>query len=238
MKSKAKISKSEFERVPTGIPGLDNLIEGGLIKGSTTLVSGGAGTGKTILCLQFIKEGLRRGENGMFLTLEEQPKDLLDDVKRFGWDFSEYIKRKEFIVEYKDPFQVTDITSPLLDKIKEHRISRVVVDSTSVMGLYFKDAFEVRKQLFKLLSGLKSSGVTCIMTAELPEETTKLSRFGVEEFIVDGLIILRSLGLTGEFARSLRIVKMRRTKHEEDVHSMEISKEGIKVLPTKRGFKI
>ena len=238
MPKKEKAKSKTFERIPSGIPGLDKLIEGGFIKGSTNLVSGGAGTGKSIFCVQYIMEGLRRGETCMFITLEQKPEDLIGDVVRFGWDLEKYIKDKKFILEYQDPFQMTDITSPLLDKIKEHNVSRVVIDSTAVFGMYYKDAFEVRKQLFKLLSGLKEIGVTSVLTSELPENSKTLARFGVEEFIVDGLILLKSLGLTGEIARSLRVVKMRRTEHDEDIYSIDITSKGIKILPIRRGIKI
>ena len=112
----AKKTKSEdFERIPSGIPGLDKLIEGGFVKGSTVLISGSAGTGKTIFCSQFIMEGLRNGETCMFITLEEKPEDVINDVKRFGWDFKKYISEKKLLLDFQDPFQITDITSPLND---------------------------------------------------------------------------------------------------------------------------
>lgn len=221
--------KDDFERIPSGIPGLDRLMEGGFLKGSTILVSGGAGTGKTIFCSQFILEGLKRGEICMFITLEERPEDIIGDVKRFGWDFEKYVQDKKLILECQDPFQITDITSPLLDKIKEHHIQRVAVDSTAVFGMYYKEVFEVRKQLFKLLTGLKEIGVTSIVTSELPEEATTLGKFGVEEFIVDGVIILHYLGIGEKNYGSLQIRKMRRTNHEKDTYPMEITDKGIAV---------
>jgi len=222
-----KETSKDFERIPSGIPGLDKLIEGGFVKGSTILVSGAAGTGKSIFCAQFLLEGLKRGENCMYITLEERPEDIIGDVKRFGWDFEKYIDSKKLIVEYQDPFQITDITSPLLDKIKEHKIQRVVVDSTAVFGMYYKEAFEVRKQLFKLLNGLKDIGVTSVLTSELPEESKRLGKFGVEEFVVDGVILLHFLGIGEKNYHSLQIRKMRRTNHEKDVYPMEIGKDGI-----------
>jgi len=217
------------ERINSGIPGLDKLIEGGFFRGSTTLISGGAGTGKTIFCAQFIWEGLRKGENCMFITLEEKPSDIIDDVRGFGWDFEKYFKDKRFILEYQDPFQMTDITSPLLDKIKEHNVSRVAIDSTAVFGMYYKDAFEVRKQLFKLLSGLKEIGVTSVLTSEIAEDSKTLARFGVEEFVVDGLIILRLLSVGKNVTRTLEVRKMRRTVIDASLHSFEFTKKGIEV---------
>ena len=222
-----KSKASDFERVPSGIPGLDKLMEGGFAKGSTTLVSGAAGTGKTIFCSQFIWEGLQKGETCMFITLEERPEDILGDVQRFGWDFEKYMKDKKFFLTYQDPFQITDVTSPLLDEIKQKNVHRVAIDSTAVFGMYYKEAFEIRKQLFKLLTGLKDIGVTSVITSELPEETTILSKFGVEEFIVDGVIMLHFLGIGEASYHSLQIRKMRRTDHDKDVYPMEIGKNGI-----------
>src|SRR3990172_7381554 len=163
------------ERIPSGIPWLDKLIEGGFLKGSSVLVSGGTGTGKTIFCAQFIMEGLRRGEICLYITLEERSEDIVADVAKFGWDFNKYIEEKKLFLEYKDPFQIIDVTSPLLDKILDKKITRVAVDSTSVVGLYFKEASEVRRQLFKLVSGLKGTGVTALITSEIIDEN-RLSR--------------------------------------------------------------
>jgi circadian clock protein KaiC len=228
-KAKEKPKGKSSERINSGIPGLDKLIEGGFFRGSTILISGGAGTGKTIFCSQFIWEGLKRGENCMFITLEERPLDIMDDVRRFGWDFEKYVKDKKLILEYQDPFQMTDITSPLLDKIKEHNVSRVAIDSTAVFGMYYKDAFEVRKQLFKLLSGLKEIGVTSALTSELPEDSKTLARFGVEEFVVDALIVLKILALGKTVTRTLEVRKMRRTTIDASLHSFEFTKRGIEV---------
>jgi circadian clock protein KaiC len=224
-----KAQPNDFERIPSGIPGLDPLMEGGFIKGSTVMVSGAAGTGKTILCTQFLLEGLKKGEVCMFITLEEKPQDIINDVKRFGWDLQKYVDDKKLYLEFQDPFQITDITSPLLDKIQQHKIQRVAIDSTAVFELYYKEPAEVRKQLFKLLTGLKGIGVTSMLTSELPEETKMLGKFGVEEFIVDGVIVIRyneyATGATPPL--SLNIRKMRRTSHSRMSVPMEITKEGI-----------
>ncbi|MFQ6020620.1 MAG: RAD55 family ATPase [Candidatus Aenigmatarchaeota archaeon] len=238
MPKKKKVKKTKeliktpitFERIRSGIPGLDKLIEGGFLKGSTTLVSGGAGTGKTIFCIQFLLEGLKNGETCMFITLEERPEDIIADVERFGWDLKKYINEKRLYLEYHDPFQITDITSPVLEKIQEHRVSRVAIDSTSVFGLYFKEPFEVRKQLFKLLTGLKEVGVTSVLTSELPEDSKTLARFGVEEYIVDGLLLLQFIGLGGKASFNMQVRKMRRTDHKKESYPFEITSKGINII--------
>lgn len=228
-KAKSAAKKPDIERIASGIPGLDRLMEGGFIKGSTNLVSGPAGTGKTIFCSQYIMEGLKNGETCMFITLEETPNDIIDDVKRFGWDLKKYVDEKKLFLVYQDPFQVTDITSPLLDEIQQHDIQRVVIDSTAVFEMYYKDPAEIRKQLFKLLGALKNTGVTSIVTSELPEESNTLGKFGVEEFVVDGVIVLHYLGIGEGVYNSLQIRKMRRTKHEKDTFPFEITNNGIVV---------
>jgi circadian clock protein KaiC len=224
-----KSKADDFERIPSGIPGLDELMEGGFVKGSTNLVSGPAGTGKTIFCSQFIMEGLKKGDSCMFITLEETPDDIINDVKRFGWDFRKYMDDKKLFLDFQDPFQMTDITSPLLDKIQQHKVQRVAIDSTAAFELYYKEPAEIRKQLFKLLTGLKSIGVTSVITSELPEETRTLGKFGVEEFVVDGVILLHYLGIGESSYGSLQVRKMRRTNHDKDVHSTEINDSGISV---------
>ena len=217
------------ERVSTGVAKLDKLIEGGLVKGSSTLVTGGAGTGKTIMCVQFLWEGLKRGENCMYITLEESPADIISDAKSFGWDLESYVKKGKMIIDYKDPFRVTDIVTPLIESIKNNKIQRVVVDSTSNMGLYFKDEFEVRKQLFKLLTAIKNTGATAVVTAEIVENGSSVSRFGVEEFTTDGVIILKASSLGKDVARTLEVKKMRRTNMIGGNHTFEFGKDGIKV---------
>ncbi len=234
----SKKLSQQVERTPSGIPGLDKLIEGGFVAGSSNLVCGGVGAGKTIFSVQFLLDGLKRGEKCMYITLEENPSDITKDVSRFGWDVKKFVDSKKLIIEYRDPFQVADISAALIDKINEHKVERVVVDSISVIGQYYKDPFDVRKELFKLINGLKGTGATALLTSEMPEEGKALTRFGVEEFIVDGVLILRSVGLTGELARSIHIKKMRRTFHSEDIHSLKFTNDGIKILPAERGIRL
>jgi circadian clock protein KaiC len=114
-----------------------------------------------------------------------------------------------------------------LDKIQQHKIQRVALDSTAVFELYYKDSAEIRKQLFKLLTGLKGIGVTSLLTSELPEEYKTLGKFGVEEFVVDSVILLHYLGIGQSSYSSIQIRKMRRTKHEKDIYPMEITEKGI-----------
>ncbi len=217
-----------IDRVETGVSGLDKLIEGGLVKGSTTLVTGGPGTGKTIFCSQFVMCGLKKGEICLYVTFEESPEDIKLDGRNFGWDFDIFARKKQLFIEYRDPFQMTDIVTPLMERIKKDRIQRVVIDSTSLFGLYFKHPFEIRKQLYKLVMALKSTGATTVLTAEIPDDNgSKLSRFGVEEFVADAVIVLGINELAPKSPSTLKIVKMRRTSHPKISYPFDITNKGI-----------
>lgn len=213
-------------RIPSGIPGLDSLIEGGFLEGSVILVTGGTGTGKTIFSSQFLWQGLLRGESGLYITLEEDENDIKEDALQFGWDFEKFEKKGLFKIKYYDPVQ-TSIHSEMIDEIKRINAKRVVVDSVSVMGLNIESLPKIRKMLLNLINAIKRERCTAILTSEIPENSNGLSRFGVEEFVADGVIILYYLGTVGEYIRSLQIKKMRRTKHGNDVYPIEITKKGL-----------
>jgi len=221
-----------YDRIPSGITGLDKHIGGGFIKGSTILVSGSTGSCKTIFCSQFIWEGLKNGERCMFITLEEEPDELIEDVKQFGWDFKKYIDSGQLFLDYKDPLQLVDVTSNVTDKIQQCGITRVVIDSTSVFEIYYERPSEIRKELFKLLRELKKIKVTAVLTSELPEVSgderyEKLAKFGVEEFIVDAVIVLYYFGIGSFMSNTMQVRKMRRTNHAKDIIPFEVGRDGI-----------
>ena len=215
-----------IERMKSGIPGLDKLIGGGFMKGSSILVTGSTGTGKTILCCQFIHEGLKNGERCMYITFEELPEEITADALVFGWDFEKYEKSGKLTLTFKDPFQATDITTRLENEIIQNNITRVIIDSTSLLGLYFKNSNDIRRELYKLINALKASGATAILTAEVPKDNG-ISRFGVEEYVADGVLILRMTTIASSTSRTLEIIKMRRTKIEGGSHPFIIGPDGV-----------
>ncbi len=158
-------------RKATGIDGLDELIEGGLPENSVTLVSGGAGTGKTLFCCQYLWEGIQNGENGLFITMEEDVDDILEDAKEFGWEFSDYQDDGRFDITFMNPFSIdSGFDDHIRKEIEDVDADRVVIDSTSVMGMYTDDEGDIRRQLYELIKELKRSGVTTILTAEIPKK--------------------------------------------------------------------
>jgi KaiC/GvpD/RAD55 family RecA-like ATPase len=215
-------------RIPTGIPKLDSLLEGGFEQGSVVMVTGGTGTGKTIFSLHFLWEGLKKGEPCVYLSLEEEPEEIKADARQFGWDLEPYEKKGLFRIIFHDPFE-TDVSSVLVNQIEYVKAKRLVVDSISMLGLYMKDQATVRKQLGKLMKSVKKTGCTSLLVSEIPESSKALSRFGVEEFVVDGVIVMNYLGIADDTNRSLQIRKMRRTKHGKDVYPYKIGSTGIEI---------
>jgi len=215
-------------RMESGIPGLDPLIQGGFLQNSVNMVAGETGTGKTILCAQFLWHGLQKGDSCLYITLEEDPKDIMDDAMQFGWDFDKFEKKGLFKIIYHDPAQVNNLGSVIVDEIKRIDAKRLVIDSISVVALIVENASQTRKILYNIINTIKRTGCTAIVTSEMPEGTKLLSRSGVEEFVVDGVIVLNYLEYAaGGLDRSLIIRKMRKTKHGKDVYPMDITAKGI-----------
>jgi KaiC/GvpD/RAD55 family RecA-like ATPase len=219
-----------IKRVSTGIPGLDGLIEGGFIQGSVNMITGSTGTGKTLFSTQYLWYGLQKGETAVYITMEEDPIDIKEDVKTFGWDFEGYEKKGLCKIIYHDPAQVNNLPSVMMEEISKLKANRLVIDSTSILGLNIEKPSQIRRRLFGVVSALKNhDGCTAVVISEVPEDSKALSRWGVEEFVVDGVIVLNYLGIGEAYNRSLMIRKMRRTNHGKDIYPFEITKNGIVV---------
>lgn len=219
------------ERIESGISGLDELIEGGFVKGSINLIAGNTGTCKTIFSSQFIWHGLQKGERGVYITLEESADDIKDEARQFGMDFDKYIQQKKCIVEYVYPKTIAEIDFEIFKRIKEVNASRFVLDSISLLGFYMEGTEKLlRDKVFMLIQRLKKFGVTSLIVGEIPEGSEALSRFGFEEFIVDSVMVLHYLEYTaGGTPRSLVIRKMRKTGHGTDIYPFEVTEKGIVV---------
>jgi len=228
-----RTAKNLIERVSTGIPGLDELLEGGFVRGSTILVTGGTGTGKTTFCAQFILEGLKKNEPGVYITMEEDPEDIKTDLIRFGFDFDKFEKKGLFKFVYQNPFEVSDISGTVVDVINSVKAKRAVIDPVSLIGMYMKDPALLRKRLFEIIQILKKTGATTVVTSEILDNEIgergggSLSREGVTEFVVDGVIVLNLFGIGEGITRSLLIRKMRRTRHGTDIYPVKMGSNGI-----------
>jgi circadian clock protein KaiC len=233
-----------IEKIPTGIPGFDHMAYGGLPKGRVTLVTGTAGSGKTILATQYLAQGIEdHGENGVFVSFEESAPDILSNVHGFGWDIDGWIEddRWAFIDASLSPDDETIISGQfdfdaLIARV-EHAITRigakrVSIDSIAALFLQFEDATVVRRELLRLAFALKQLGVTTVVTSERNDDYGRLSRFGVEEYVADNVVILRHVLHKEKRRRTIELFKIRGTNHQRGEVPFTISgASGIVVLP-------
>jgi KaiC domain protein len=226
---------TEMERVKTGIDGLDEMLEGGLPKSQAVAVMGSFGTGKTTFGLQFIQQGLKQGEKGIFISLEEDQESILSAARSFGWDLGPFIEQKKLAIVKLEPTDakttITRIRSELPDFIKGFGASRIVLDSVSLLNLLFEADHEKRSNLFNLIQMVKRTGATCLMTAEVNDNNPNASRDGLVEYAVDGVIALRyeENRERGEIQLTVRVMKMRRIAHSRRVKPYAITGRGIEV---------
>lgn len=220
-----------MERVSSGIPGLDELIEGGFPKGSVILLSGTCGTGKTLSSLQFLWYGVQHGENGVYITFEEPVEQVKSNAKQFGWDFETAEKQGKIIMLRYDPFHVEEVIDIIVSSVRKINAKRLVIDSISALGMYIRDPTEVRRSIYTLVSNIYKLGCTTILTSEILPDQLELSRFGVEEFLADGVIVYYYTRISTYFARALTIWKMRYTNHSQRIHPYKITEKGIVVFP-------
>ncbi len=218
-----------MERIPTGIPGLDEIIEGGFPKGSVILVTGTCGTGKTITALQFLWEGIKRGENVVYISFEESIDEIKEYSKSFGWDFEKAEKEGKAILVRYDPFSAEDVIELVTSSVRKVNASRIAIDTISALGMYIRDPTEIRRAIFNMVMNIYKLGVTALLTSEMMPDQQELSRFGVEEFLADGVIVYYYSKVDSYFARAMTIWKMRYTNHSQKIHPYKITDKGIVV---------
>jgi KaiC/GvpD/RAD55 family RecA-like ATPase len=215
-------------KIATGIIGLDKLIGNGFEQGSINLVTGKTGTGKSIFSMQFLIAGAKMKEKGLFVTTEESTDCIKKQAESIGWDLSPLEKQGTLKIIALEPFEIDTIMTKITEAAKTFGAKRVVIDSLSMFELYIDEPFKIRKAIFKFLQKLKETGLTTVVTAEIPEDSNNLSRTGVIEFLVDSVIVLQYLSIA-KYKRSLMIRKMRTSKHSMDIHPFEIGPSGIEI---------
>jgi circadian clock protein KaiC len=215
------------EKLPTGITCFDVIAKGGLPQTRTTLLSGTAGSGKTVFAAHFLAAGiLEAGENGVFVTFEESADDIRKNMRSFGWDLATWERegRFAFVDASPDPhvetieagsFDLGALLARVDHAVRKVNARRVSVDSLGAVFSQFSDQSIVRRELFRIASALKAMGVTAVMTAERTEEYGPVARFGVEEFIADNVMVLRNSLEDENRRRTIEIVKFRGTDHQK-----------------------
>ncbi len=231
---KVKIKKSKkIQRVSTGIKNFDALAEGGFEKNSTNLIVGDSGSGKTIFGVQFLIEGIKKGEKGLYITFEEKKNEFYKNMLDFGWDLEKYEKQGSFIFLEYTPEKVKTMLEEgggiIESIILRKKTTRVVIDSITSFALLFDDDLKKREAALSLFNMLRKWDCTSLLTyEETPFRDEKVASKTLE-FESDSIIILYFLREKGERKRFIEILKMRGTNHSQRIYSFEIGKGGIKV---------
>jgi KaiC/GvpD/RAD55 family RecA-like ATPase len=232
-----------IELTKTGIEGLDEILNGGIVKNSTTLVSGNPGAGKSILCLQFIYNGVKMfDEKGIYLTFEEDEDDLREAAHAIGFDeWEEFVENGDIkVYDKQELLRENDFTSSLdvlLDDIKGQEYERLVLDSLAMFELFFESETEKRTYLLKFTDILKNHELTTLMTNEQAAVFPDTD-IGLENYLTDGNIYLIQTPTESGVNRYVWVAKMRKQNIETDIFPMEIEWGGIKVHQNASAFSM
>ncbi|WP_108661656.1 circadian clock protein KaiC [Acuticoccus kandeliae] len=234
----------ELEKLPTGVPGFDEIANGGLPKGRSTLIAGTAGSGKTVLALQFLLAGVRWfDQNGVFVTFEETPSDLMLNVASFGWDLDTLVAENRIAVvdATADPgeelwqagaFDLSALMARIEAAVRRVGAQRVILDAVGALFPQFTDANVVRRELHRILAGLRRLGVTTLVNMERTEEEGAVGRFGVEEFVADNVLVVRNRLEHEKRRRTIEILKFRGATHQKGEYPFTIdADDGVTVIP-------
>ena len=236
-----------LEKALTGIKGLDEITGGGLPKGRPTLVAGAAGSGKTLIAMEFLVHGARDyNEPGVFMAFEETSEELTKNVKSLGFDLKKLTDEKKLSVDYvyierseieeTGEYDLEGLFIRLGNAIDSIKAKRVVLDTIEVLFASLPNEAILRTELRRLFRWLKEKGVTTIITGERGRET--LTRHGLEEYVADCVIILDHRVTEQLSTRRLRVVKYRGSSHGTNEYPFLIGDKGISVLPvTSLGLK-
>jgi circadian clock protein KaiC len=236
----ASLAVPVVEKCPTGIAGLDEITLGGLPKGRPTLLCGSAGCGKTLFALTFLYNGAADfDEPGVFIAFEERPEELIKNVGSLSYDLQKLIDQKKLALDYVhiDPSQIDEAGDYDLEglflrlgfAIDSVGAKRVVLDTIEVLFSGLKNQLILRSELRRLFDWLKDKGVTAIVTGERGEGT--LTRYGLEEYVADCVILLDNRVQDQLSTRRLRLVKYRGSAHGTNEYPFIIDQQGITVMP-------
>lgn len=249
--TKAVPTKKEF--VKTGILGFDTLLDQGIPKGTSVLVAGGTGTGKTIFCLQTLFNAAKKGEKCLYLSFEESEQRLQKHMEDFKWNWRELEKKGLLKIVRKEPFSMTASIEAMLAKAKGELLidinevleiipkgfqpGIIVVDSITAIAAAFgkkEEGYRIFiEQLFKYFETLK---VTSFFISETEQMPTIFSSSGTEEFLADGVVVLYAIKQGNVRENAIEVLKLRGAKHQKKIVAMQITDKGIEIYPEQEVF--
>jgi circadian clock protein KaiC len=248
----AKERDDERERCLTGIDAIDHILNGGIPRGNTVLISGSVGTGKTSICIEFLVRGALNGENSLYLSVTEPTDKLLKNVIPF--DFLEDRLSKQGKLRFidlpkmyqklgidKDDLTLEEtrlLADTIVETVEDQKIRRLVLDSVTSVCYRIKDQERIRDFLLRLGTELSSKDCTTLLVSEIMSSEEGYSRWGVEEAIADGVIVTGNLERRGDLLRTLQIVKMRGTTHSRAKYVLDLTTSGVLVVPLLKGGSV
>jgi len=238
-----------LERCATGIEGLDNILGGGIPRGNMVLVAGSVGTGKTTLSLEFLVRGAERGERSLFLSVTEASSKLMQNLSTFEFfrtdlvldgslvfvDLPSVYDRLGLEHEELSPEEIDILLRTIRDLVRSLGIRRLVLDSLTSVCYRIRRDERIRDFMLRLGQDLNEAGCTSLLVSEIGPQPGRYSLHGVEEAIVDGVILLWNTRRLGDILRVLQIVKMRGTAHSRAQFVMELTPIGILMAPHLKG---
>jgi KaiC/GvpD/RAD55 family RecA-like ATPase len=225
-----------IDKVKTGIPGFDELVTGGFERKSVIIITGSAGSGKSIFALQFLYNGASLfNEPGLFVTFEEDKSSIYRHMLNFGWDFKKLEDERKFVFMSYPPHEVDRFISEgsvIEDVVKEYGIERLVIDSITSFMLLYENEYKRRQVFLKTMEIIRNWGCTTILTSEgtATEQGDIKARFGVE-YLADGLISIHTVKKGDTKELEIEIEKLRGIAHERRSTPMEITSSGIAIYP-------
>lgn len=239
----------------TGVKGVDELLDGkGIPKGYNVLVLGAPGSGKTTFGLQFLLEGAKNGENGLYLSLDENPERLIETAGSVGLNILPYVKQRNIVMVDASPirmaprsirvgdeeisrkeFALAAVISKVSETVRDLNAVRAVIDPISTLILHYESRFERRIALLDLMSAMIRNNCTTLLVSELRDASLS-RRYQFEEFISDGVILLTKILSNNSFTRVFSIEKMRGIAHDTQPHPYIIAEGGIEVFPREQVF--
>ncbi|MBU2638016.1 MAG: AAA family ATPase [Nanoarchaeota archaeon] len=227
-----------MEKLKFGIEGLDEILKGGIRKGSAVLVTGPPGSGKSIAAMQFIYSGAKKGVPGMFITSEETAYYLREDMASVGFDIVPLEKKGMITIVEQSVTggRMVSIEAPL-KLIQKRKIKMVVLDSLTLFEyVYGSSVNEFRKGVISFIKQMKEASITLVVTSE--RESDDGMRFKPEDYLFDGMVVLSMVRKGSSYERVLHVSKMRGQEHLIDLFPFQITKGGLQVFPKQIPFSL
>jgi len=220
-------------RIGTGIASLDRLMGGGFKRGSVNLVGGGPGSGKSILCMQFLVEGIiNHNENAIYISFEQDVQTILDDFKCFDWDIENLVKERKLVILYYTPQQVEKVLESgggiVQDTIESIHAKRLVIDSLTAFTLLHENNIERQYAVLRLFDNARKWGVTALMTSQQEQDPQSHPTTALE-FETDAVVLLYNVRKGANRQRGIEIFKMRGSAHSTLTYPFDITDRGVSV---------